>query len=145
MGFLGSLRPGAPFWIALILPVLALAFALRSEKSDVVSARARRRAARGAVAMQRAAMKRAVERNDPARYFAVARAALQTQLGERWHLAPDDVTAAEVERRLGEAGAPVAAALRTAEHLLYAGVVPEIGSLPAYDEAIEQQLDQLEA
>jgi hypothetical protein len=133
------------FGVALALPLLALGLGWSWAKHRSNSARARKRALHAVLATQRAAIKRAAAANDVPRYFAATRAALQTRLAERWQVAPDEVTAAEAQMRMGEAGAPIVFALETAEHLLYAGVPPAVGSLAAYDMVIERELDQLEA
>jgi hypothetical protein len=134
------------FWLALSVPSLALALVLARplRRGRGASARARRRAVRDAVAQQRAAMRRAVGARDPVRFFEAARTALQRQLGARWGIPPEEVTAAEAAARMGEAGAPIVASLRTAESFCYGGGTPDPSSLTEYDETIERQLDEVE-
>jgi hypothetical protein len=134
------------FWAALPLPWLALAggLALARGRGRAASTRARRRAVRTTIAQQRQAMRTAAVARDPVRFFDAARTALQHQLGARWSLAPDAVTAAEAERRLGEAGTPIVAALRAAEHLSYGGASSDPGALAEVAATIERQLSQPE-
>jgi BatD DUF11 like domain len=46
-------------------------------------------------------MEDAAQSGDPARFFNCARAAMQQNLAARWQLAPDQVTSAEVDARIG--------------------------------------------
>jgi hypothetical protein len=89
-------------------------------------------------------MRRAAAAKDPVGFFEAAQAALQERLSESWGIAPKEVTAAEAESRLGEEGAPIVAALRTAEHSRFANAAPDPSALADYDKAIGRQLDQLE-
>ena len=93
------------FWPSLAIPWLALALLLARTRSPgrVASGRARRRALRDAVARERVAMRRAAVDQDPVRFFEAAQTALQKRLGERWGIAPEEVTAAEADSRMGEA------------------------------------------
>jgi hypothetical protein len=49
-----------------------------------------------------AQMEAAARAGDPPLFFIAARAALQQSLAARWQLAPDEVTAAEVQARLSD-------------------------------------------
>ncbi|MGO9949141.1 MAG: BatD family protein [Steroidobacteraceae bacterium] len=49
-----------------------------------------------------AQMEDAARGDDPARFFHWARAAMQQALADRWQLAPDQVTSAEVDARIGD-------------------------------------------
>jgi len=134
------------FWPALSVPWLALAIALAwaRKSGGADSERALKRARRQSVAQRRMAMRRAAAAKDPVGFFEAAQAALQERLSESWGIAPKEVTAAEAESRLGEEGAPIVAALRTAEHSRFANAAPDPSALADYDKAIERQLDQLE-
>jgi hypothetical protein len=132
------------FWLLLALPVVALAALAQSRHERQPSLRAQRRRRRGALAEQRAAIARAAEARDPQRFFAAAELALQERLSERWGIAPGEVTASEVERRMGATARPIATTLSLAEQIRYAGRVPAPSALPAYAELVAQQLDQLE-
>jgi hypothetical protein len=90
----------------LALPsLLALAFAggwmgARRRRIPAEPLAARNRVASKATKRALAQMEAAARTNNPALFFDSARAALQQTLAARWQLAPDEVTAAEVQVRL---------------------------------------------
>jgi hypothetical protein len=87
--------------------LLALAFAggwigARRRKRPAERVAARNRTAWRATKRALAQMEAAARTDNPALFFNSARAALQQTLAVRWQLAPDEVTAAEVQARLGD-------------------------------------------
>ena len=54
-------------------------------------------------------------------FFARARGALQNDLATRWNIASQDVTAAEVQARLGDSGADILQIFALADETNYAG------------------------
>ncbi|HEX4419442.1 MAG TPA: BatD family protein [Kofleriaceae bacterium] len=72
-----------------------------------------------AVSRATLAMDRAASAHDRAAFFAAARSALQTRLGETWRTAPEAITAHDVETRLGAGGAEIRAVLERADALHY--------------------------
>ncbi len=145
--FVATLTPPtrqAWFWLLLALPLLAVAALAASRRPRRPSARAQRRRRRGRLVAQRAALHEAAQAQDPPRFFAAAQTALQERLGARWGVAPAEVTAAEVERRLGEPARPIVATLSMAEQIRYAGRLPPAATLPKYEALIARELEQLE-
>jgi hypothetical protein len=65
----------------------------RGPASDRIASRAAKRSL--------AQMQGAARAGDATQFFDLARMALQVVLGSRWHLAPEEITSAEVEERLG--------------------------------------------
>jgi hypothetical protein len=87
--------------------LLALAFAggwlgARRRKRPAERVAARNRIAWRAIKRALAQMEAAARTDNPALFFNSARAALQQTLAARWQLAPDEVTAAEVQVRLND-------------------------------------------
>jgi hypothetical protein len=92
----------------LALPsLLALAFAgawvgVRRRKNPAERVAARDRTVWRATKRALAQMEAAARADNPALFFNSARAGLQQALAARWQLAPDEVTAAEVQARLSD-------------------------------------------
>ncbi len=98
-----------------------------------------------AVDRQCAQMDRAARRADPVAFFGAARRALQARLGASWHIAPEAVTAADVQARLGEQGAAIRTVFEHADQITYAGDVATPEPLDHWRTVVRDQLAQLEA
>lgn len=131
------------FWLGCALPWLAVALALLLRRNARTSA-PQGRALRSRLAEQRAAMRQAARAQDAVRFYAAAEQLVQAKLGAAWGVLPEEVTAAAVDLRMGEAGAPLASTLRTAEWMRYAGQPPRPEALGEHGQLLEQKLKQLE-
>lgn len=113
------------------------------------SARARRwrdgyRAHR-AIARQRARMDAAAAQADAGAFFDAARAALQLHLARQWGIAPESITAADVDARLGSAGDAIRQIFEHADHHAYAGGTAPPRDLARWRSAVHRQLATQEA
>src|SRR5665213_2574596 len=81
--------------------------AARITGSRRASARARERASARAVKLVLRQMNAAAGVGDPVLFFKAARAALQCHLAASWNVAPDRITAPDIEARLGASGADI--------------------------------------
>jgi hypothetical protein len=68
-----------------------------------------------------AQMEDAARSDDPARFFHWARAAMQQALAARWQLAPDQVTSAEVDARIGDQDQDIPLLFAFADEAKYSG------------------------
>jgi hypothetical protein len=132
------------FWLLQLLPLSLLALVLfrRGARGRATSPGTLRKQQDQQLQARRAQMRRALAEGDEAAYFEAAQRALQARLGERFQLDPEQVTAAEVESRLGSEGREAARALGAAERSRYAGRAPHARSLAEWDAVIERELEQ---
>jgi len=128
------------FWLLEVIPLAAL-LVLWRRRSRGHTRRAQKRALAREIGAWRADMHRAAAAADSPRFFAASRAAVQLELGRRWHVPPGDVTAALVRERLGAQGEPLARALTLAEEVQYGGRAPDGRSLPEWNTAIAHTLE----
>jgi hypothetical protein len=66
-------------------------------------------------------MEDAARSGDPARFFHWAHAAMQQALAARWQLAPDQVTSAEVDARIGDQDQDIPRLFAFADEAKYSG------------------------
>jgi BatD DUF11 like domain len=136
--FGGGLRPDHPITVArthslvplylqprfLVIPsILTLAFlggwvTARQRKNFSAT---RSRIASKATKRVLAQMERAARSGDEATFFNSARSALQQPLAERWQIAPEQVTIAEIESRLGKEGDDLCQLFALADESKYSG------------------------
>jgi hypothetical protein len=116
-----ELRPlyfQAPFLAVPATLALILAgslFAVRSQPARVISKAAERALAQ---------LDAAVRSGDSASFFEVARTALLQTFAARWRLSPDQITSAELQARLGTAGADVERLFALADEAKYSDYDP---------------------
>jgi hypothetical protein len=124
--------------------VLVLAFAggwlaLRRRASDP----SRRRAQRGKSKAARRALvqvEAAARSGDTTQFFNSARTTLQHTLGARWHLAPEQVTTAEVEARLGSTEADIRELFALADAARYSGEPPTATDFARWLQIVRREL-----
>ncbi len=131
------------FWLLQLFPLTLVLLALwrRGAAGRATAPRALRKERDQQLQLRRAQMKRALAEGDEGAYFEAARRALQARLSERFHIAPEQVSAAEVEGRLGSEGREAARLLGAAERARFAGRAPHAGSLAEWDAIIECELE----
>lgn len=81
---------------------------------------------------------------DRAAFFEAARRALQQALAERWGVRPESITAADVQSRLGDDGAPICELLDHADHVKYTHHVDGPESLHRWRAVVDTQLKKWE-
>jgi hypothetical protein len=88
----------------------------------------------------------AARAGDAAGFFGAARAALQVALAEQWRVRPETITAADVERRLGDEGAEIRDLFDRADHIKYAhhDGAESLASLERWRSVVDAQLAKLE-
>jgi hypothetical protein len=104
------------------LPLLALLAGLalvRRQRTASQPDRIRLNAAQQAIRQQVAAMDAAMRDGQAGPFFVHARNALQQRLGPQWKMRPEAITVADVETRLGEAGANVRTVFEMADQAVY--------------------------
>lgn len=100
----------------------------------------RGRAASKAAARRLARVEAAARARDTVQFFSAARSALQEVLAPRWHLAPDQVTTAEVEARLGETQADIRALFALADEARYSGEQPSATDFKRWIEIVGREV-----
>ncbi|MEO6950854.1 MAG: BatD family protein [Polyangia bacterium] len=135
------------FWLiqlAIGLAIMAV-FIQRVLAGRGPSRRAQRRQVQSALTARKAAMHRAADAGDGVAFFVAARDALQSELAMRWGIPPEQVTATEVEARIGPAGAGVVAAFDAADRATYGGIAPQGAALKKWCDVIDRELVAPEA
>jgi hypothetical protein len=102
-----------PATLALIL--VGSLFAVRSQPARVMSKAAERALAQ---------LDAAARSGDSSSFFEVARTALLQALAARWHVSPDQITAAELQARLGTAGEDIERLFALADEAKYSDYEP---------------------
>jgi BatD DUF11 like domain len=124
--------------------ILALAFAgawmstgrrHRDRKMPVRSRRVSKAANRMLAQMEDAARS-----GDPARFFSWARAAMQQNLAARWRLAPDQVTSAEVDARIGDEDQDIPLLFTLADEAKYSGHALHATDFARWTQIVRRQL-----
>jgi hypothetical protein len=98
------------------------------------------------VASEQRKARAAARVGDAAGFFGAARTALQVALAEQWDVRPESITAADVDRRLGENGAEIRDLFDRADHIKYAhhDVAESPASLEQWRSVVDAQLAKLE-
>jgi hypothetical protein len=98
------------------------------------------------VASEQRKARAAARAGDVGGFFGAARTALQVALAEQWHVRPETITAADVERRLGGEGAEIRDLFDRADHIKYAhhDVAESPASLERWRSVVDAQLAKLE-
>ncbi|CAN5789562.1 BatD family protein [soil metagenome] len=136
------------FWGAAGLLVVAAALLVivaRARRSSWLHRRIGARSTHRAVARERARLDVASRRADPVAFFTAARSALQLELAAAWGIAPESITALDVEERLGERGASIRDVLDRADHITYARGAGGSADLARWRTIVLDQLATLEA
>ncbi|HEY1550850.1 MAG TPA: BatD family protein [Kofleriaceae bacterium] len=138
----------ARFWLvaaalaSLTALLVGVAWWRRSPKiADMLRARRVDRAIdRASIAMTHATYK-----NDRAAFFAAARLALQTRLGDAWHVAPDAITAHDVDLRMGTRGETIRAVFEHADDVSYGNASIDDEPLDHWRAVVRTELSTLES
>jgi hypothetical protein len=130
------------FWLLQLMPLLLIGLAWLLRSGTATSPRAERREREESLRAQREQMKQALIAQDERAYFESARRALQEKVAARLQMAPEEITAAEIEDRLGEDFAETARVLGVTERSRYGGRVPLRASLDEWDAIIGRELDR---
>jgi hypothetical protein len=125
--------------------ILALAFAagwlgLRRRQQGQAAGAPQRRVASKATRRLLAQLDAAARAGDPVEFFGVARAALQEDLALRWQLAPQQVTTAELQSRLGTDEDDIARLFALADEVKYAGGEPKRTDFDRWTDVVRQTL-----
>nr|MBA3458990.1 BatD family protein [Deltaproteobacteria bacterium] len=146
----GALQPRfrqASFWILPGLLVLATGLLVGAawwrRSPRIASVLASRRVDR-AVHRSLLDMNRAAAAGDSPGFFVAARTVLQTRLGERFGIAPDAVTAADVDARLGARGAAIRSVFEHADGVEYAPGIASKQPLDHWRRIVREELARLE-
>ena len=109
-------------------------------------ARWRSRGMNRRVAAEQRKARAAARAGDAATFFGAARTALQLALAEQWDVRPETITAADVERRLGDDGAEIRDLFDRADHIKYAHHEADesAASLEQWRTVVDAQLAKLE-
>jgi len=127
--------------IAMTALLVAIAWWQRSPRiAQVLHARRIDRA----VARAEAAMDRAARDGNRAEFFGAARTALQTRLAGTWQIAPEAITAHDVNDRLGSEGASIRAVLERADGLDYGRPTLPDEPLEHWNTIVHTELSHLE-
>ena len=86
-----------------------------------------------------AQLEAAARAGDSERFFTLARLALQEALAARWQMTPDEITAAEVEARLGTDGSEIRELLTLADEANYAGRGLSTEDLAQWTQVVRRQ------
>lgn len=89
-------------------------------------------------------MDTAVAAHDAPAFFLSARKALQQRLGAMWMMAPEAITSADVESRLGVRGDGIRSVFERADGLEYAGTLASSEPLEPWRTRVKAELDSLE-
>jgi hypothetical protein len=150
--FVSSLQPVlfAPWFIAVQgAPVMALIAGLliqrRRQRLAQDSERTRNRAAKADVQEQLEAMDLALAADNVQAFFTAARQAIQAGLARRWQLSANQVTSAEINRRLNGDAVDLRRLFAVADDVVYAGQRVPAEELHRWKDIVLLQLKQLEA
>jgi hypothetical protein len=124
---------------------LALLFAgrwisLRRSRSTARRAAGARRRLSQEANRALAQMGQAAAAGRAAEFFALARSALQKDLAQHWQVPAQDITAGDVEQRLGEAGADIAQVFVLADEANYAGDGMNSADFARFTQIVRQRL-----
>ncbi|HEY5264561.1 MAG TPA: BatD family protein, partial [Steroidobacteraceae bacterium] len=124
---------------------LALVFAggwlgLRRSRGANYRLTARERASARAVKLVLRQMNAAAGVGDPVLFFKAARAALQRHLAASWNVAPDRITATDIEARLGASGADISHLFSLTDEASYSGLKLTAIDFQRWTELVRQQL-----
>jgi hypothetical protein len=125
--------------------VTALLVALAGWRRDPRIARARtsRRLDR-TIAKRCAGMEVAYRHHDPVAFFQAAREALQARLGANWQMAPEAITATDVDTHLGTRGAAIRSVFEHADQMTYAAALADDRPLDPWRRLVRDELARLE-
>jgi len=149
--FVASLQPVLLRPAFLAVPGMSLAlfacglwFVKRRDQRAADPARTRQKASAVALRNNLSQMDRAAAAGDEPTFFACARRVLQERLAQAWHLSPNAVTLAEINRRLNGGGENICAVFRAADQTAYAGSSPSPVALHEWQQRVHEQLKHVE-
>lgn len=93
-----------------------------------------------AIDQELAQMRAAAGAGDSVKFFESARSAVQRMLAARWKMAEDQITAAEVQARLGGESEDVRRLFALADESKYSGRDPEVSDFARWLKVVRQQL-----
>jgi hypothetical protein len=125
--------------------LLTLAFAgawvgVRRRADPIEMAAARNRITSKAANRMLAEIAAAARSGDSALFFNLARSILRRTLAARWQMAPDEITADEVEIRLGSDGAEIQRLFALADESKYSGHDPKDSDFARWTQIVRRQL-----
>jgi hypothetical protein len=135
------------FWmypgVLLLVSALQLGLAWNRRSTWAQQKWRARRVSRG-VRRERRELAAAERGGDSAAFFEAARRALQQTLAERWDVRPESITAADVQSRLGDDGAPICEVFDHADHVKYTHHVDGAESLHRWRAVVDTELKKWE-
>jgi hypothetical protein len=98
------------------------------------------------VAKEQRKLRAAASAGDAPAFFTAARSTLQLALAEQWHVRPETITAADVERRMGDDGIAIRELFDRADHIKYAhhDAAETPASFERWRSVVDEQLAKLE-